>query len=201
MSGGESAYHVAFRRFGSSPPVLLLSIPLGIFAFQATIQQTHIGLQFVATSILRVINTIAVSTFIWTHAASSWELHKLGESKLELRSFVEDRLIGARPIGNISLSSTVAYLGGLLLIFLLFPSYFLGYLAFQALLIFFLALGILMFFLRSTASPNNWSERRVAIRKSSISNSYRSNSQVVQVILMVRRAWRGWRTRSPNLSS
>ena len=147
MSGGESAYHVAFRRFGSSSPVLLLSIPLGIFAFQATIQQTHIGIQFVATSILLVINTIAVSSFIWTYAASSWGLHKLGESKLELRSFLEDRLMGARPIGSIALSSTVAYLGGILLIFLLFPSYFLAYPAYQALLIFFLALGILMFFL------------------------------------------------------
>lgn len=147
MSGGEPAYHVAFRRFSSTPPVLLLSIPLGIFAFQATIQQTHIGIQFVTSSIILVINTLAISTFVWTYSASSWGLHKLGESKLELRSFLEDRLMGARPIGNIALSSTVAYLGGILLIFLLFPSYFLAYPAFQALLIFFLALGILMFFL------------------------------------------------------
>ena len=147
MTEGETAYHKAFGRYSYSPPVLLLTILLAILGFQATIRELRLTLLSLATTVLLLINTLAIATLIWTYAVSSWGLHDLGESRLKLQSFLEDRLMGARPIGNIALSSTLAYFGGLLLIFLLFPSYFLAVPAFEALFTILVALGIIMFFL------------------------------------------------------
>lgn len=147
MTEGETGYHRAFGRFGSKPPVILLTILLTPLAFQATITSLRLSILPVATTVLLVINTFAIASLIWTYAICSWGLHQLGESKLQLKSFLEDRLMGGRPIGSIALSSTLTYFGTILLVFLLFQSYFLSDIAFEALLILLIALGVFMFFL------------------------------------------------------
>ncbi|MBO0887605.1 hypothetical protein J2P12_00740 [Candidatus Bathyarchaeota archaeon] len=147
MSGGESDYHSAFGRISSTPPVVVLALILSLPIIPAIVPDPHVSTLVFYTAASLFLNALAVSTYVWAYAVSSWGLHQLGESQLTLKSFLEDRTMGARAIGSVALSLTVAFLGGTLLVFLLFFSYFLTNLAFQAVIYSFLALGIIMFFL------------------------------------------------------
>ncbi|HYY92654.1 MAG TPA: hypothetical protein VE955_11770 [Candidatus Dormibacteraeota bacterium] len=147
MSGGESDYHSAFGRISNTLPVIVLALVLMVPIIPDIVPNPHLSILVVYTSSSLFVNGIAVSTYVWAYAVSSWGLHELGESQLKLKSFLEDRTMGARAIGSVALSLTVAFLGGTLLVFLLFFSYFLASLSFQAVIYAFLALGIIMFFL------------------------------------------------------
>jgi ABC-type multidrug transport system fused ATPase/permease subunit len=76
-------------------------------------------------------------------------MHRLGQSELRLKSFLEDRFMGARPIGNVALSSTIAYLGGLLILAFQLDTFLPIFtnISFQLFFTVLLILGIVMFFL------------------------------------------------------
>src|SRR5215831_4916220 len=147
MSDGEAAYHSAFRRITSTPPVLILGVVLTLTTIPAVTRSLNLSIQLTYTLVSLFVIAIAVATYVWSYAWSSWGLHKLGESDLKLRSFLEDRTMGANAIGSLALSQTVAYFGGILLVFFLFFSYLVSSLSFQALISAFFAVGIIMFFL------------------------------------------------------
>ena len=147
MAGGEAAYHSAFGRISSSLPVVILALVLLVPILPAVVPNPHPSILVSYTLISLFANALAVATYVWAYAISSWGLHRLGESQLKLKSFLEDRTMGAKAIGSVALSLTVAFLGGTLLVFLLFFSYFLVNLSFQAVIYAFFALGIMMFFL------------------------------------------------------
>ncbi len=52
---------------------------------------------------------IMCGTFTWVYFSSIWGLHKLGMTSLKLKSFREDKMLGARPIGLLSLSFAFVY--------------------------------------------------------------------------------------------
>jgi hypothetical protein len=147
MSGGEAAYHSAFGRISNSLPPLVLTLVLMVPILPAIVPNPHPSILVSYSLISLFVNGLAVATYVWSYATSSWGLHRLGDSQLKLKSFLEDRTMGAKAIGSVALSLTVAYLGGTLLVFLLFFSYFLISLSFQVVIYAFIALGIIMFFL------------------------------------------------------
>jgi len=63
---------------------------------------------------------IAFCAFVWVYCSSIRGLHQLGKKPLKLKPFYEDRLLGLKPIGLLSLSFAVAYFGGMGLL-ALFP--------------------------------------------------------------------------------
>lgn len=147
MSGGEAAFHAAFGRISNSLPAVILALVLIVPILPAVVPNPHPSILASYALISLFVNGLAVATYVWSYAISSWGLHRLGESQLRLKSFLEDRTMGAKAIGSVALSLTVAYLGGTLLVFLLFSSYFLISLSFQGVIYAFISLGIIMFFL------------------------------------------------------
>jgi hypothetical protein len=85
-------------------------------------------------------------TYFWEFAIASLGLHRLGSS-LKLTSFLEDRMMGSRPMGNLALSLTAAYFGGLLLTILLLSTFLPSSVLGSSMMIVFLALGVALFFL------------------------------------------------------
>jgi hypothetical protein len=63
---------------------------------------------------------IVFSSFVWVYCSSIRGLHELGKRPLKLRSFYEDRLLGLKPIGSLSLYFASTFFGGMGLI-ALFP--------------------------------------------------------------------------------
>lgn len=61
---------------------------------------------------------VTFTTFVWMYFCSIRGLHELGK-KLLLRSFHEDKMLGVRPIGSLSLALTSTYFTGLCILALL----------------------------------------------------------------------------------
>lgn len=147
VQDGEKAYHSFFGRLSDARPVILLGIVLEILALLAGGINPSFSVLTIYNITTQFILLLSFATLIWEYSISSWGLHELGRSQLRLKSFLEDRFMGARSIGNVALSLTLAYLGGLIL-FLLDSATFLplspGLLGFFLIL---LGLGVGMFFL------------------------------------------------------
>ena len=150
LSGGERDYYRAFGRMTQTAPVVILAAILGIatLSLYASLGVLPAIPSIIVLNIIVVyLNVLGFTTYLWEFAIASWGLHKLGGSSLRLGSFLEDRMMGSKPMGNLALSLTAAYFGGLLLTILLLstflPSSIIGNLMFVA----FLLLGIALFFL------------------------------------------------------
>lgn len=149
MAEGQNEYQAIFGRVNSTRAIVLLTVIFEALAFLVTSTGLTFSVITVYSKLGQLILILAFSTLVWEYAISSWGLHKLGQSQLKLKSFLEDRFMGARSIGNVALSLTIAYLGGLLLFFLDSATFLpvttnLGLASFYLIL---LALGVVMFFL------------------------------------------------------
>jgi len=91
---------------------------------------------------------IAFGTFVWVYVGSIRGLYVLGK-KVKLKAFNEDKMLGVRPVGSLSLSLTYTYFVGLLILGLL-PTIlqpeasFLGYMVVLSLCA---IVGLILFFL------------------------------------------------------
>jgi hypothetical protein len=56
---------------------------------------------------------IIICTFIWVYFSSIRGLYELGRGQLRLKSYEEDRMLGVRPIGSLSLSFALSYFGAI----------------------------------------------------------------------------------------
>ena len=150
LSGGEKDYHEAFGKMTLTAPVILLTVGIGTVvlsfpAFSDFVPKVSALAAFDVISIY--LSTLGFSTYLWVFATACLGLHKLGGSSLKLGPFLEERMMGARPMGSLALSLTVAYFGGLLVVILLFSGFLASSISIQALLGTFLVLGVAMFFL------------------------------------------------------
>jgi hypothetical protein len=146
MPGGEREYHASFRQLTNPLPVVIVSLP-----FLTPIPSAvPLGWSFSTASLLVqfVMIALGLGNFIWEYSVFNWGLHRLGKSQLKLKSFLEDRMMGARPIGNAALSATISYLGGILFVILLGTSNpSVNGLGLYIAVVFLLVLGVVMFFL------------------------------------------------------
>jgi hypothetical protein len=155
LTGGEHDYRQAFGRMTQTAPVVVLTATLGtllLLSYVSTgiLPTSTAPLLIVANIIVVYLAALGFTTYLWEFATASLGLHKLGGSSLRLGSFLEDRMMGAKPMGNLGLTLTTAYFGGLLLVFLLFTTFQApsipsvpGTAVFYA----FLLLGVALFFL------------------------------------------------------
>lgn len=148
MVQGERAYDSIFGRVNNTRSIILLSVVLEALAFTSTLPGRSVSIISVLDVLTQVILIVAFASLIWEYSVSSWGLHKVGSSQLKLKSFLEDRFMGARTIGNMALSLTTVYLVGLVLFFL-DTATFLPVLTapFELFYLTLLAVGVVLFFL------------------------------------------------------
>ena len=150
LSGGEDDYHNSFGRMTLTAPVVPLTLVIGTITLSFRAFSDAIP-KFSALAIYNTVTiymvSFALSTSLWMFAMASLGLHRLGGSSLKLGPFLEERMMGAKPMGSLALSLTVVYFGGLLIVILLFSSFIGTDTSLQALIFAFLFLGVAMFFL------------------------------------------------------
>lgn len=150
LIGGEQDYHRAFGRMTQTAPVLVLTAVLGTFlvVFSASLGDLPTAPGLIAFEIvIAYFESLAFSTYLWEFATASLGLHKLGGSSLRLESFLEDRMMGSKPMGSLALSLTTAYYGALLLAVLLFSTFSTSTVFSTPVFTTFLLLGVALFFL------------------------------------------------------
>lgn len=152
LETGIEAYRRAFGRMTQTLPVLVMTVIFGTLILSGRAFGGPGGLPWnpfllLANAIVTFLGSLAFSTYFWEFAVASWGLHRLGSSSLKLGSFLDDRMMGARPMGNLALSLAVAYFGGVLFTALLFSTISPATLANQWPFIVFLLLGVAFFIL------------------------------------------------------
>jgi hypothetical protein len=150
LSGGEQDYQQAFGRMTQTAPVVLLTMALGtpilaLYAIAGIL--STVPAIILANIIVVYVSSLSFTTYLWEFAVASWGLHKLGGPSLRLGSFLEDRMMGSKPMGNLALFLTIPYYGGLLLTDLLFSTFLPSSLLGTAMFIAFLFLGVALFLL------------------------------------------------------
>jgi hypothetical protein len=150
LSGGVEDYQRAFGRMTqTNPPIILAGILATVFLeLYASLGVLPAIPWVIALNIIIVyLNVLAFMTYFWEFAMASLGLHRLGGASLRLESFLEDRMMGSKPMGNLALSLTAVYFGGLLLTELLLSTFLPSSIQGTALFFLFLLLGVALFFL------------------------------------------------------
>ena len=150
LEGGVEDYGRAFGRMTQTAPVLIMTLVFGTLILTGRSSSGGLSLNpflILANIVVVYLGSLAFSTYFWEFAVASWGLHKLGGSSLRLGSFLEDRMMGARPMGTLALSLAVAYFGGVLFAALLFSTISPATLANLWPFIAFLLLGVALFLL------------------------------------------------------
>ena len=150
LSGGPQEYERAFGRMTQTAPVIALAAILGtlilaIYASSGIL--SAVPWMIAVNAFIVYLDVLTFSTYLWEFVIASLGLYKLGGGSLRLASFLEDRMMGTRPMGNLALSLTTAYFGGLLVTYLLFSTFLPSSVASSVMLFAFLVLGVALFFL------------------------------------------------------
>jgi hypothetical protein len=155
---GEETFNKIFSTVSQLLPPLLLGAILMILVNLQTypdlpsnyvkfIESSSANLYFVFVWLLFWL--IIVGTFIWVYFGSIRGLHRLGKESLNLTSFRDDKMLGARPIGLLSLSFASIYIVGMglavFMVLIMLPLS--STLLYTSLVAFLILLGIAFFFL------------------------------------------------------
>lgn len=120
----EETFRGAFRRVNQSRSPFLLGIVLlvgftmlyaralfpDILSNNAFVVSSAIAIAIIALGIPVIIfYVLGIGTFVWIYAWSLKGLDNLGKANAPLKRFTEDRMLGARPLGSLSLSLASAY--------------------------------------------------------------------------------------------
>jgi hypothetical protein len=149
LAGGSEEYHQTFGRITRTLPPLVMAVPLSTVLIYSQLTNGIFTSPWLIPPniIVAFLGTFLATAYLWEFASASWGLHKLGGMSLRLAPFLEDRMMGTRPLGNLALSLTIAYFGEILLAGLLFttlPGFNIGSISIFATL---LLIGVALFFL------------------------------------------------------
>jgi hypothetical protein len=153
---GEDTFEAIFGGVSkSTPPVAFALLFMLLIAFQTVSdmpnQFTAFCINYFNAAFLLVAYPfwfIAFCTFVWVYVGSIRGLYELGK-KVRLKTFDEDKMLGVRPVGSLSLSLTYTYFVGMIILGLL-PTIlqpeasFLGYMVVLSVCAF---VGCILFFL------------------------------------------------------
>ncbi len=126
LHNGEETLHKIFRGVSRAIPPIVLGLLLSVVISLTTEGKRNITVFCCDTaSLIYVVFAlpffcIMFCAFVWVYCSSIRGLHELGTKPLKLLSFYEDRLLGLKPIGSLSLNFAFAYFGGMGLL-ALFP--------------------------------------------------------------------------------
>lgn len=103
------------RGMTSTFRVFLLFVPLAflIIAFYLSFSVGSFSLfeKILALGLPYLYFIFVMSAFIWAYGYSMYAVNKMGKLPLRLRPFTEDRVLGLRPFGSVSLRLTALFLG------------------------------------------------------------------------------------------
>lgn len=123
---GEDTFDAIFGVVSKSmPPLAFAILFMLVIAFQSVPELPDNFVIFCVNNINTVFLLvawpfwfIAFCTFVWVYVGSIRGLYELGK-KVKLKSFNEDKMLGVRPVGSLSLSLTYTYFVGLVILGLL----------------------------------------------------------------------------------
>ncbi len=145
--GGTSSLKRAFGGISRLLPSLILTILFGVVSFLSFPGQTQHVVGYLSL-IVKVagfaLAMFAYGTFVWMYASSIRGLYKLGGEKLRFVSFFEDKHLGMRSLGSVSLSLVWVYFLGIGLVAFSFSPL---PLPLQLVLLGLIVLGVILFFL------------------------------------------------------
>ena len=168
---GEETFEAIFGSVSkSTPPIAFAVLFTLVIAFQCVPELPDNFPIFCVSNLNKVFLLLAwpfwfvtFCTFVWVYVGSVRGLYELGR-KVKLKSFNEDKMLGVRPVGSLSLSLTYTYFVGLIILGLL-PTIlqpeasFLGYLVVLALCA---LVGLILFFLPQFALHRKMVEAKEA---------------------------------------
>lgn len=186
LAGGEEDFHHVFGRMMLTLPLVPIAAVLSIVVFPivfvaGTLTPSIVLLAFFELVQLFMIS-LAAATFIWMFATASYGIHKLGRSSLKLAPYLEERMMGAKPLGNLALSLTVAYFGALFLVTLLFYGNLASSPELQGVIFGCILLGVALFFLPLNSihgrmqSEKRRLQREIGVRYSLLTQSSTSET-------------------------
>lgn len=148
MVEGERGYRSIFARVSNTRPIILLAVILEVLAFISTLPRRSVSGMSSLDVLTQVILIVGFASLIWEYFVTSWGLHKVGSSHLKLESFLKDRFMGAKTVGNMALSLTTVYLVGQALFFLDTTTFLPVFTPpFELFYLILLAVGVVLFFL------------------------------------------------------
>lgn len=148
---------------------LLPSMVLAVFFAALSIvslpgQTQHVVgiLSFIVKVVGFIVSMIAYGTFVWMYVSSVRGLYRLGREHLRFSSFYEDKHLGMKSFGSVSLSLAWVYFLGIGLVFFSFSP-----LPFTLLAALFglIALGIVLFFLPLHEVHVKMKKEKLAVEK------------------------------------
>ncbi|MBI3859819.1 MAG: hypothetical protein HY296_06260 [Thaumarchaeota archaeon] len=123
LTEGEGTFHKAFHRTTSTwQPALLGLVFLAGSLFSPIFTSIYSALGPVSRADFVVVFAVVsfmLTNFVWVYFSSIWGVRQIGRSSLRLKTFREDRTLGAGPMGSLSLFLAFGYFGGLALLLLL----------------------------------------------------------------------------------
>ncbi len=147
---GEEALHRSFGPLTRWWPPFAVGAIVFVVSYVALPDQMS-GVTAPVELVLRAVSYpftyLAYGTFVWVYVTAVRGLHRFGGEPLRLRSHYEDRFLGLKPFGSLSLSIAGVYFLGMSLVFfsfLIVPPpllVLLGFLIFGGVVLFFLPLN------------------------------------------------------------
>lgn len=158
LSEHEKTFHETFKFvFRQWPPIIIAAL---IIAFYFISSSDYLIASF-STYAVNIVTTIYLAivyplwfivscTFAWVYIGSIYGLYKIGQKTLILKHSTEDRMLGVRPFGDLSLSMSVVYFSAMVILIMLgiastMGGPAIGSVAFLTLLLAFFVVGVVLF--------------------------------------------------------
>ena len=124
LVGGDEKFHESFTLVSNIKIPIVLGIAMMIlFSLQPIVMRNFQSFCFSPSCIVYVVIAypfwfVAFMTFLWTYCTSIKGLFDLGRKRIRLLSFREDKMLGLKPFGSLSLNISYTYFISLALILL-----------------------------------------------------------------------------------
>lgn len=155
---GEETFHQTFKFvFKLWPPVAVTALVIAFYFVSSSdylIASLSAYAVNIATTIYMLIDLplgfYVCTNFSWVYFGSIYCLYKLGKKPLRLKHSTEDRMLGVRPFGDLSLSMSTVYFSAIVIMIMIgitstLGSPIEGFLPFLFLLMAFMIFGVVLF--------------------------------------------------------
>lgn len=127
LSEGEQTFHEAFKLVSKLWPPVAITVAMIAFYFVSSFDSLMEGFSAYTIHIANIIYLViafpifffAFGTFAWVYFGSIFGLYKLGKKPLTLKSSSEDRMLGVKPFGSLSLSLSIVYFSAIAILIII----------------------------------------------------------------------------------
>jgi MFS family permease len=154
----EKTFHETFQFVFRQWPPIVIAVLIIAFYFISSSDYLIASFSGYAVNIVTAIYLaivyplwfIVCCTFVWIYFGSIYGLYKLGQQSLRLKPSTEDRMLGVRPFGDLSLSLSMVYFSAMVILIVTgiastIGSPIIGFVAFLTLLMIFFIVGVVLF--------------------------------------------------------